>query len=77
MVSGKERHLVDIAAEMLACEAFDEEVGFLYSGWCMTALPHRTQARSRCRSCLKDRQAATLRAMGKTRRNGLKRFPPN
>lgn len=41
MVPEKERHLIDIAAEVLACEAFDEEVGFLYSGWCMTALPHR------------------------------------
>ena len=42
MLSKKEKHLVDLAADAMAVEAFDgNDVGFLYSGWAMTALPHR------------------------------------
>ena len=42
MLSAKEKHLVDLAADAMAIEAFDgHDVGFLYSGWAMTALPHR------------------------------------
>jgi len=41
MVPEKERHLIDLAAEAMSCEVFADDIGYLYSGWCMTALPHR------------------------------------
>lgn len=39
MVPEKQRSLVDIAAEVLADE--QSRTGFTYSGFCLTALPHR------------------------------------
>ena len=42
MVPPRERRLIDLAAEAMASEAMcDTDIGFLYSGWAMTALPHR------------------------------------
>ena len=41
MVPIRERHLVDMAAEMMSCELTEADIGYLYSGWALTALPHR------------------------------------
>src|SRR5919202_1549165 len=42
MVSAKERHLVDVAAEVLADEA--QALGITYSGFCLTGFPHKRLA---------------------------------
>jgi hypothetical protein len=39
MVPARHRHLVDIAAEVLADEA--QSLGITYSGFCLTAFPHK------------------------------------
>ncbi|MBL6459284.1 hypothetical protein JMJ55_28590 [Belnapia sp. T6] len=39
MVEPEQRHLVDIAAEMLADD--EQKIGITYSGFCLTALPHK------------------------------------
>jgi hypothetical protein len=39
MVPARDRHLIDLAAEVLGDEA--QELGFSYSGFAMVALPHR------------------------------------
>ena len=41
MVPPRERHLVDIAAEAMSFEISEQDIGYLYSGWAMIALPHR------------------------------------
>ena len=48
MVPSKERHLIDLASNSMKIDAFDSnDIGFLYSGWAMTALPHRRPANGR------------------------------
>ncbi len=42
LVSPEERRLVDIAAQVLACD--DSGIGVTYSGFCLTALPHKRLA---------------------------------
>ena len=42
MVPAKERHLVDVAAEVLADEA--QALGITYSGFCLTGFPHKRLA---------------------------------
>jgi Plasmid encoded RepA protein len=39
MVPPKQRHLVDVAAEVMATDQV--ALGITYSGWCLTALPHK------------------------------------
>jgi hypothetical protein len=42
MVPARHRHLVDVAAEVLADEA--QHLGITYSGFCLTAFPHKRLA---------------------------------
>src|SRR3712207_1098202 len=42
MIPAKERHLVDVAAEVLADEA--QKLGITYSGFCLTGFPHKRLA---------------------------------
>ena len=42
MVPAKERHLVNVAAEVLADEA--QALGITYSGFCLTGFPHKRLA---------------------------------
>ncbi len=42
LVTPEERRLVDIAAQVLACD--DSGIGVTYSGFCLTALPHKRLA---------------------------------
>lgn len=39
MVAARHRHLVDIAAEVMAADEL--ALGITYAGWCVTALPHK------------------------------------
>lgn len=39
MLPAKHRHLVDVAAEVMATDEL--ALGITYAGWCMTALPHK------------------------------------
>src|SRR3954466_12205903 len=39
MVPTKHRHLVDVAAEVMAAD--EAALGITYAGWCITALPHK------------------------------------
>jgi hypothetical protein len=38
-VPASQRRLVDVAAEVMAEDA--QSLGITYSGWCLTALPHK------------------------------------
>jgi len=42
MVPWQQRHLVDIAAEILADDA--QKIGITYSGFCLTGFPHKRLA---------------------------------
>jgi hypothetical protein len=42
MVPASQRRLVDVAAEVMAEDA--QSLGITYSGWCLTALPHKRLA---------------------------------
>jgi hypothetical protein len=39
LVPAKQRHLVDVAAEVMAAD--EVALGITYAGWCITALPHK------------------------------------
>ncbi len=53
-----DREVVEAAARYMADE--DPGIGFLYSGWCQAALPHRRLPASR--ACDRDRRASWCRA---------------